>query len=138
LKHYYRKRLLDRGLWTKILQGRFDYAGAARSLAGLARTALRPRQAPPAPDRPATGATLPERMCAGLEHFGGKALFIIGGADLTGREFCDTAAASPAWRRLLAAPRVTRRELAAADHTFSRGQWHDQMAAWTCDWVRSW
>jgi exosortase A-associated hydrolase 1 len=136
LKHYYRKRLLEPGLWRKIVQGRFDFAGAARSLAALVATALRPRPAPPHPST--AGATLPERMCAGLERFGGRALFIIGGADLTGREFCDTAASSPAWRRVLAALRVTRHELAAADHTFSRRDWHDQMAAWTCDWVRSW
>jgi exosortase A-associated hydrolase 1 len=137
LKHYYRKRLLEAGLWRKILQGRFDIAGAARSLAALVRTALRPGPAPAS--TPATHATtLPQRMCAGLEQFGGRVLFIIGGADLTGREFCDMAASSPNWRRLLAAPRVTQRELPAADHTFSRRDWHDQMTLWTCDWVRAW
>jgi exosortase A-associated hydrolase 1 len=136
LKHYYRKRLLEAGLWRKILQGRFDFAGAARSLAALARTALRPGRTPAGP--PGADAALPQRMCGGLERFAGRVLFIIGGADLTGREFCDMAASAPAWRRLLAAPRVTRRELAAADHTFSRRDWHDQMASWTCDWIRAW
>jgi exosortase A-associated hydrolase 1 len=136
LKHYYRGRLMTADLWRKILRGRFDYAGAIRSLAGLARTAYARRPAPD--DAAGAHAPLPERMSDGLARFGGKVLLIIGGADLTGREFCDMAAASPAWSRLLAAPRVTRHELAGADHTFSRRAWRDQVADWTCDWVRAW
>jgi exosortase A-associated hydrolase 1 len=133
LKHYYRGRLMTADLWRKILRGKFDFTGALRSLAGLVRAAgaRRPAASGAAP------AALPERMCDGLARFGGKVLLIIGGADLTGREFCDLAGASPAWRRQLAAPRVTRRELAGADHTFSRRAWRDQVADWTCDWVHA-
>jgi exosortase A-associated hydrolase 1 len=134
LKHYYRGRLMTADLWRKILRGKFDYTGALRSLAGLARAAFAGR---PADDAAGARAALPERMCDGLARFSGKVLLIIGSADLTGREFCDMAAASPAWRRQLAAPRVTRRELAGADHTFSRRAWRDQVADWTCDWVRA-
>ncbi|RYF02054.1 MAG: hypothetical protein EOO78_10150 [Oxalobacteraceae bacterium] len=65
-------------------------------------------------------------------------MVITGGADLTGREFCDLAAATPDWKQLLGAPRVTRHEIDGADHTFSRRDWRDQVATWTGDWVRSW
>ena len=137
LKRYYRARLLEAGLWRKILQGQFDYASAARSFAALAGAALGLRRARPAAVAPAS-LPLPERMCAGLERFRGQVLLIVSGADLTGQEFSDMAAASPAWRRLLGAARVTRRDLPGADHTFSRRAWRDQVALWTCDWVRSW
>ena len=43
-----------------------------------------------------------------------------------------------AWKNLMAAPHVTRKTLPTADHTFSRHSWHDQMAQWTREWVRSW
>jgi hypothetical protein len=135
LKHYYRTRLLQADLWKKIVRGQFDLAGAARSFIGLVNAAGR-RQGAAAAGAPAP-SSLPERMYAGLARFPGKVLVIIGGADLTGQEFAGIAAAPP-WRAQLAAPRVTRHTLAGADHTFSRRAWRDQVAGWTCDWVRSW
>jgi len=133
LRHYYRQRLGERSFWSGLLRGRFDLAGSLRSLYGLVRTALAPAPAASAP-----AAALPERMQSALAAFRGRLMVITGGADLTGREFCDLTAATPAWKRLLDAPRVTRHELDGADHTFSRREWRDQVAAWTSAWVRSW
>jgi exosortase A-associated hydrolase 1 len=136
IKHYYRGRLFDPGLWKKIFSGRFDYAAAAGSFVRLARTALGG-----AARRPATQgahAPLPERMLSGWSRFQGKVLLILSGADLTAKEFSDVAGASQEWQRQLAAARVTHRALEPADHTFSRREWRDQVAGWTCEWVRSW
>ncbi|TFW30666.1 hydrolase 1, exosortase A system-associated [Massilia horti] len=143
LKHYYRARLLEGSLWKKILTGRFDYAAAASSFAGLVRSALgagRAREGDsPAPEAlEAPDAPLPQRMLQGLSRFQGKVLLILSGADLTAKAFSDMANASGDWQRVLGAPRVTRRALAPADHTFSRRDWRDQVAGWTCEWVRSW
>lgn len=137
LKHYYRSRLLQADLWKKIMRGQFDLAGAARSFLGLVGAANRRAPADAGSGAAAAAAPLPDRMCAGLARFRGKVLIIIGSADLTGQEFCGIAESAP-WRALLAAPRVTRHTLAGADHTFSRRAWRDQVAGWTCDWVRSW
>ncbi|WP_296951564.1 hydrolase 1, exosortase A system-associated [uncultured Massilia sp.] len=131
LKHYYRARLVDPAFWRKLLGGRFDVAGSVKSMLGLARAA---RERPVAP----TTAPFPLRMRAGLRAFGGPVLVITSGADLTAREFCDLAGADKEWKRLLAAPRVTRRELDKADHTFSRRAWRDQVSRWTREWLRSW
>jgi hypothetical protein len=62
----------------------------------------------------------------------------LSGNDLTAQEFKDTVQRSPGWRKALASPRVTWRELAPADHTFSTREWRDQVAGWTAEWVRSW
>ena len=129
LRHYYRQRLGERSFWRRLLSGRLDLVRSLKSAIGLVRAALAP--ASPAP-------ALPERMHASLAAFNGRVMVIIGGADLTGREFCDLAAATPAWKKLLSGPRVTRHELDGADHTFSRRAWRDQVAAWTSAWVRSW
>jgi uncharacterized protein len=133
LKHHYRDRLRDPAFWRKLAHGKFDYAGSLASMLKLVRTAFAGRTA--ADD---AQASLPERMRQGLHAFGGHTLLVIGGADLTGREFCDVAGSTPAWKRLLSAPRVTWRRLEDADHTFSRRAWRDQVAEWTREWVVSW
>lgn len=130
LRHYYRQRLADRAFWRNLVRGRFNYAGSIKSMLGLVRTALAPATE--------AGSTLPDRMLAGMAAFQGRVMVITGGADLTGREFCDMAAATPQWQQLLASPRVTQHCLEGADHTFSRSSWRDQVAAWTSSWVRSW
>jgi len=133
LRHYYRARLLQPELWQKLVSGRFDWRAATGGLVRLAGKALR---------RPATASTgapgLHERMLAGMRAFHGNVLLIDSENDLTAKEFLDMAQASPAWRRLLAAPQVQRRTLPGADHTFSRRAWRDQVADWTAEWVRAW
>jgi exosortase A-associated hydrolase 1 len=140
LRHYYRARLLDPDFWRKVVRGRFDVAGSLRSLAGLVRAAASPRTdaGDGAGVQPAAREALPDRMRAGLRAFGGRVLLVVSGADLTAREFCDLAGADRQWKRLLAAPHVTRRDIDKADHTFSRRAWRDQVAVWTSEWVRSW
>lgn len=137
LKHHYRDRLRDPAFWRKLASGRFDVAASVGSMLKLARTAFGGR-APAGTAAGATARSLPERMQDGLRAFGGNTLLVIGGADLTGREFCDVAGSTPAWKKLLEAPRVTWRRIEEADHTFSRRAWRDQVAEWTREWVVSW
>jgi len=136
LKHYYRARLLDPGLWKKIASGRFDAGQAARSFASSLRSAFGAGQ-PAAPDS-APEPDLPGRMHAALQAFRGKMLVMLSGADLTAQEFAGLASGSRDWQRLLDGPAVTRHTLEGADHTCSRREWHEQVAGWTADWLRSW
>jgi exosortase A-associated hydrolase 1 len=140
LKHYYRDRLLQPELWKKIFSGRFDYAAAAGSFARLLGAAAgKKASAPPAePGQAIAIAPLPERMLSGIGAFKGKVLLILSGADLTAQEFSDLAKGSRKWQRELSSVRVTRHRLDAADHTFSRRIWRDQVSAWTSDWIKSW
>ena len=143
LKHYYWSRFIDKEFWRKVARGEFAFATAARSFAGALMTAFgagkRGAAAGNALLVPArAAASLPERMAEGLGRFNGKVLLILSGKDLTAQEFGEVARASRHWRKLLSASRVERRDLLAADHTFSRREWRDQVAAWTAEWVRSW
>ena len=137
LKHYYRDRLLQPELWQKILKGRFEYKKALGSFSRLLRTALGVRKAAPAAgiDR---ALPLPDRMRAGLAGFEGRVLLVLSGNDLTAQEFSDLSQGSPEWQQLLGSAKVTRKKLAAADHTFSRRAWRDQVTSWTGDWLKSW
>ncbi|WP_297484124.1 hydrolase 1, exosortase A system-associated, partial [Ferrovum sp.] len=134
IKHYYRARLTDAAMWRKVLSGQFDFrASAGGILSALHRAFMPSRQEQRQEDRP-----LPERMRDVFAKFGGRTLLIISGEDLTAREFEDVVKASDAWRALLESPRVTRRALQEADHTFSRKAWKDQVADWTGEWLRAW
>ena len=126
LKHYYRGRLFDAGLWKKIGSGKFDVGGALKSLRALLGSV----------NKRAEAGALPDRMHDGLGQFGGKVLVILSGADLTAQEFADLAQSAPKWKALMAAPRITRKLLPKADHTCSRREWHEQVALWTAEWVR--
>ena len=132
LKHYYRSRLRQPDFWRRVVRGKFELRRSLSSMFGLVRAAFAPVRA-----ASAGSASLRERMHASMRQFGGQVLVIVSGADLTGREFCDLADSSPEWKRLIDAPRVTRRQLDLADHTFSRRDWRDQVAAWTGQWVQS-
>jgi exosortase A-associated hydrolase 1 len=139
LKHYYRDRFFKRELWTKILRGRFDYLGAARSFVSLVRAGFVRRHA--ATEKPSVfeiEASLPQRMLDGFTRFDGRVLLILSGNDLVAKEFVDLTQASRAWSKAIAAPRVQSKDLPLANHTFARREWRDQVAAWTHDWVRSW
>lgn len=139
LKHYYTARLLDPAFWRKLMSGRFDVGASLRSLLGMVRNARsRDRSALPSQEERLAGDTtrpLPDRMAEGLRRFDGSVLLITSGNDLTAREFEEAVKASSLWRQLLAAPRVTRRRLPAADHTFSRREWREQVVAWTLEMV---
>lgn len=144
LKHYYIARVFKPEFWSKICQGSFNYADAVQSfskiigeaLAGKEKTAATIEEA--ASNRSCDLAPLPERMLHGLSHFSGKVLLIISGNDLTAQEFSDMAKGSREWQKLLASPRVSRFDLPEANHTFSRREWRDQVAAWTKEWIQSW
>lgn len=139
LKTYYLQRLLSRDFWAGALHGRLNPWVSVKSLARMTRTALRLRSST---DSGAIGADLadgplPDRMAEGWRRFSGPILVVLSGDDLTAAEFRDVATNAPAWNGLLEESRVTLRELPGANHTFSRREWRDQVAAWTEHWVRT-
>ncbi len=139
LRHYYSGQLANTAFWRRLFTGRVSVGRAIRSFidtirAGLSgdRKSNNDRRVPVMDDLP-----LPERMAQGMRAFGGPVLLILSGEDLTAREFEDAAKSSPLWRELLSDPRVTRKDLKEADHTFSRQDWCDSVSRWTCEWVKS-
>lgn len=144
LRHYYLQRLFDPEMWGKIRRGEFAFGEALRSffsMLGSARgrgTDAVVQQQDDSAVAAAPDAPLAERVRLGLEQFSGRVLLILSGQDLTADEFRDTLKASRPFRKLVSGPRFTRRELEAADHTFSRRAWRDQVARWSREWLESW
>jgi uncharacterized protein len=135
LKHYYRQRLLEPAFLRKILTGGFNPFVAGRSLWGNFARALGFTTEPPAVRGSAVADSLIERMAFGCGRFRGPSLLILSGRDLTAKEFADAAAGSARWRGIFENGRLRRRDLAAADHTFSRRDWLNDLLHWTEEWI---
>jgi uncharacterized protein len=132
IKHYYARRVLDRGFWGKLLRGGVDLRGA---VGGVARSA---RLARGASTRDALAdATRPfqDRMAAGLAAFAGPVLLLMSGRDLTAREFDERSSTDAHWKGLLGRGSVERRDFAEADHTFSSAEWRGQAETATIEWI---
>jgi uncharacterized protein len=132
LRHYYGARLLQPQFWLKLLHGELNPFRAMRDFLRNAIRGLGSGQA----TLDGLVDPVPVRMEAGLKKFDGPVLVVLSGKDLTAREFRDVVAGSAGWRALLDDVRVTKLELAEANHTFSKREWRDQLADWTADWVK--
>lgn len=144
LRSYYLSRLVDRDLWRKLFAGKIDLRQATSSFLAIVGRALgsstaakRVAEKAQLAQNTPVAKSLPEQAAEGLAKFRGKVLLILSGDDLTASEF-KTLGSTRRWRALLGTPRVTRRDLAQANHTFSRREWRDEVSAWTVDWVKSW
>jgi exosortase A-associated hydrolase 1 len=136
LRHYYVARLRDPALWRQLLQGKFQFARALRSMWRVLRDATgRPRESTPSETSAPRIELLPDRMLEGMQRFRGRVLLVLSGDDITANEFRYVAEHSRDWQRALADARVVRRELAPANHTFSRREWRDRVSRWTEEWI---
>ena len=139
LKHYYVARLFTAGFWKKIVSGRFDIFAAGRSFQRMVGDAFFKKNTDSSGDAidgdDGRNVALHDRMADGLSRFGGKVLLILSGEDLTAREFSDVVRGSRRWRALMNSSNVKRLDLPAANHTFSRREWRDKVAAWTLEWI---
>ena len=130
VKHYYRKRLMQREFWGKLLSGRV--AGAAlRSLwSNLKATRVHPRDA-----NNAAADDYQTRMAQAWQRFPGPLLLMLSGQDYTAREFTEFARTSPAWRGTLSIGNLQRRTMDQADHTFTAPTDAQQLAQETHAWL---
>lgn len=135
VKHYYLNRLTERSFWTKVFSLKFNILGSVRSAFKMIAKA-RGNTGRVASQQHMDRRPLPERMLEGLTQFRGRIMMVMSGRDLVPKEFDDLVAREPAWKEQLAARRTERHELRYADHTFSSGEWRDQVAVWGIDWLR--
>ena len=141
VRHYYLDRLLSAEFWQLVFSGRYRVGDSLRSMVGVVRAYVRGRRqmarssaAPELDDL--SGLPLPVRTAEGLRRFKGRALLLMSGVDLIAREFDEVTNASKAWDGLLQSDRVTRVDVAGADHTFSREIWKSAAATAVADWLK--
>lgn len=114
IKHYYGNRLMQKEFWLKLLTGKLR---VVRSIRGLVSSLLLARGS--SGKQEDGSRSFQQRMADGWKAMPGKVLLILSGQDYTAMEFLDYASSSSEWSELIAGKRVTRIDIADADHTFS-------------------
>ena len=133
VKHYYASRLVQPDFWTKLFRGQLNVCAALVSFVATLRRVRPSYRGGPQQEAVETFHT---RMARGLSGFRGRLLLILSGKDLTAKEFLQYAASNKAWSGLLADPKVSRIDLADADHTFSQRRWLTQVESATIAWLQ--
>lgn len=133
LKHYYAKRLLDRGFWRKLASGNVSLVAVLSSLRqNVARALVGARNA----GGVSADSPLTERVANGLARLPGPTLIGLSANDAVAAEFRIQAADFPPLANALRRPNVKRLEIADADHTFSCARSRGLAATGTLDWLR--
>lgn len=142
VKHYYLNRLTERSFWAKVFGLKFDFVGSVRSAIQMISKAqgLSKTVSSGAPTEIAGNVDhrpLPDRMLDGLALFKGRAMLIMSGRDMVSKEFDGLLTTDPRWNKQLTACSLVRHDLECADHTFSTGEWRNQVAQWGSEWLAS-
>ena len=137
LKHYYLQRLLSKGFWQKVFGGKFNVSEALDSFNHNVKNAAQDKPFNHDQDE-SREQNLSIRLEQHLKRFTGFILFVLSENDLTAAEFRDAVKTSKGLRKLVRQPHVQWREIAGADHTFSRKSWRDQVVELTRQWIKEW
>jgi hypothetical protein len=115
------------GFWQQLLSARIPIARRLKEFLANVRTSR-------GDALPGQADSLPERTRRALERFRGPVLLLISGNDLTAAEFraCLKGHDWKAWRE---SSSITRVDLPAADHTFSRQEWRLAVTESTIKWL---
>lgn len=142
LKHYYLDRLMSPKFWRDVRQGRFNPVRSLTAFLRVFRDYLRGRAS-----RRQVGAAdslttfdqlpLPVKTAEGLRLYQGPVLILMSGRDYIAREFDEVTRSSKAWEGLLTQPRVLRKDIANADHTFSKAEWKAEAQQTLLDWLKT-
>jgi exosortase A-associated hydrolase 1 len=127
VENYYGQRLIDLAFWRRLLTGQMPVWQRLQEFVVDWRTARMGSKA-------ASPASLPERTRQALTRFSGPVLLLMSGADLTAGEF-DACIKGEAWAAWRARPSLTRVDLPAADHTFSRREWRETISEASVSWL---
>jgi len=146
LQHYYWRRLSSPSFWRNLASGKVRIGRSLASLWGLLWRVMK-RVLRPACDQLGGSGMSNERLppvnlvdqwLINLKLFDGRLLLLMSGQDLTAKEFESAVQGDAGLRRLLQRSQVTRVDMEAADHTFSRRVWRDEVAEKTRLWLKSW
>jgi exosortase A-associated hydrolase 1 len=131
VKHYYLRRMREREFWSKLLRGQVG-PGALAGLLRNMRSAFGSARLPAAMPIP-----FQQRMAQAWNSFEHGILLLLSGEDYTAMEFLECADRDVAWRTALEHPRLQRRNMSGADHTFSRSEDRARVEAHTLTWLEA-
>lgn len=122
LRHYYLKRLFNRGFWKKLLSKQVDLSRSFREVKQFEQTKRE--------STPDNAKGYQQAMLIGLKKFTGHVTIILSGNDITAQSFEQTLKRDKQWKNYVANKAIVHR-LAKADHTFSNSVWKSVVEKWT-------
>ena len=132
VKHYYLQRLTEPDFWSKVVRGRVG--GSA--LKDLAQTIRRAAGDDPTSSPQSAEASFQQQMAAAWRSFEGPILLVLSGRDYTAKEFIDRVESDAAWSGAFGHARLTRHDVAEADHTFSEASARSSLERHTLKWLQ--
>jgi uncharacterized protein len=129
VKYYYVRRLIERDFWIKLFRGGVGANAFAELIRNL-RVSLRQSTRTVSTELP-----FQQRMLSGWNGFQHAILLLLSSEDYTAKEFTEYIAGEASWTEALSKPRLQKRELAGADHTFSRPADRRKAEDFTLGWL---
>ena len=141
IKHYYLSRMMEKEFWRKVLSGKFSISSSLSSFFDLIKKAKKGKTKAKLSRQEATTAALvnlplPQRLEQSTALYKGKIFILTSGNDLIAQEFKDYVATSSAWQKMIQADNFNMRDIAEADHSFSRSDWRQSLFDSVKDWVQ--
>jgi exosortase A-associated hydrolase 1 len=132
LDAYYGRRLRSAAFWRKIVR---DPATAFKAAVGLVANLRRASGRKAESRQGSDDRSFLGRMLRGGEHFRGRMLVLLSGRDLVATEFELALGRWQRWASAFSGPRVRIEKHPEANHTFSRREWRDWVAARTAEFI---
>ena len=78
-----------------------------------------------------------QAMLEGLQQFQHSVMIVLSEEDLTASEFSSLITHDEDWKRVISNPSISLNTLPAADHTFSKSIWKEEVSRLTIQWIKS-
>ena len=124
VKHHYRKRMLERDFWLKVVRLQYNPLPAllvlGRSVLSRVRRKLAASSAPAGKTVDERSLPFVERMRLGMSRFNGDILLLLSGRSMVSKEFDELLSNDAGWRQAMASARsLDRHDMPDADQTYS-------------------
>jgi exosortase A-associated hydrolase 1 len=77
-----------------------------------------------------------QAMLEGLKQFQHDVMIVLSEEDLTASEFASLISHDAKWRQAVSNPSISLNTLPAADHTFSKSPWREEVSRLTIEWIK--
>lgn len=129
LAHFYRPVFAGGNKWRTLVSGRNKIIPTLRELGRDALALARQR-------RSSSDQAFVRQMLEGLRRFRHGVLVVLSEDDLTASEFSSLVSGDAQWKAAMADASVETRMVSAADHTFSKASWKEEVSRLTAEWVK--
>ncbi len=136
LRHYYVRRLFDKGFWKNLTRGRvrlLDFPKLVWKIASRKLQNIFSRQ--PTDTASEQTSSLARHIVSSMKKFNGPIQLVLSGNDLTAKEFEQEVKPLKMWDEITARPHFSCLRIDDADHTFSDPRWSGVVTRNTLEWL---